>query len=340
VDPELQAAGLKVDRARGLELVRQLAPQGDDAGWLALRRPWVGLQGGASKSLRKPPAAWLRSFGREFLGQVGGTLFLLGTQAEAEGFQPLLRTLSPSQKRRVVNACGTSDVRGLTDLVSALDAVVSVDTFTLHLAAAAGTPVLGLYPGPASPHETGPWGSGHLVLWSDSAGGPCACERACDGGTDCWERLHPELAVGALGLLLVKGETAALKGRRVRAFETGLDRRGYRLRSVDGGRERDVDEEQLASLARTWALGAPGTQPLAGGAASEGFRSLAQALRQGGEGVSEALVLRKEPADWFRAQALYARAEDGTWSAGALRDVAEGCEFFSAGNPVTVRRAS
>jgi hypothetical protein len=232
------------------------------------------------------------------------------------------------------------DLRGLTDLVSALDAVVSVDTFTLHLAAAAGTPVLGLYPGPASPHETGPWGSGHLVLWSDSAGGPCSCERACNSGTECWERLHPELAVGALGLLLVKGETAALKGRRVRAFETGLDRRGYRLRAVDGAREREVDEEQLAGLARAWALGAAGIEPLVGSPAADGFRRLAQALRRGGGAMDEALVLRKEPADWFRAQALYARAEDGSWSASALRDVAEGCEFFSAGNPVTVRAAS
>lgn len=337
IEPELQAAGLKVDRSQGLEQVRRLSPQGEDAGWLSLRRPWVALQGGASKSLRKPPAAWIRAFGREFLGQVGGTLFLLGTQAEAEAFQPLLRTLSPSQKRRVVNACGGMDIPALTDLVAALDAVVSVDTFTLHLAAAAGTPVLGLFPGPASPHETGPWGSGHIVLWADSSGGPCACERACSGGTECWDRLHPELAAGALGLLLVKGETAALKGRRVRAFETLLDRRGFRLRAVDGGRDRDVEHEQLSGLARSWALNAPRPDALAEAGPGASFQSLAHRLRQGGDAAAEALALRQEPADWFRAQALYARGEDGRWSTEALRDIADGCDYFCAGTPVETR---
>jgi len=329
LEAELTPPGLSVDRMRGLELLRKLAPQGDDVGWLALRRPWVGLQGGASKSLRRPPGTWLRTFGREFLGQLGGSLFLLGTSAEAEAFEPLLRSLSTSQRRRCVNACGALDLAALAGVASNLDAVVSVDTFTLHLAAAVDTPVLGLYPGGASPHETGPWGNGHLVLWSEPAGGPCACELDCAADTQCWDRLHPELVAGALGLLLARGETAALKGRRVRAFETTLDRRQFTLRSLDGLREREAPDQALASLARAWALGEPRPEVGLDAPARAAFSALARELGGPAEGLD--LGLRRDPGDWFRAQAMQARGDGGLWSHEALRDTAAGCGYFAAG---------
>lgn len=301
---------------------------------MSLRRPWVGIQGGASKGLRKPPPAWLRAFGREFLGQIGGTLFLLGTGPEEEAFQPLLRSLSPAQRRRCVNACGSCDAASLASLAASLDALVSVDTFTLHLAAAAMTPVLGLYPGPASPHETGPWGQGHLVLWADAGGGPCECEEGCTSATACWDRLHPELCVGALGLLIAKGEMTALKGRRVRAFETHLDPEGFRLKAVDGDRERDRPQESLAQMARAWAVGGPRPEPGLGGLEA-GFADLGLRLRRGFSAAD--LSLKREPADWFRAQALAAASEDGVWDRGALDDIAAGCDYFASAAAFSVR---
>jgi ADP-heptose:LPS heptosyltransferase len=42
--------------------------------------------------------------------------------------------------------------------------VVSNDTGAVHVASAAGTPVLGLYGGPSWFAETAPWGAGHLVI--------------------------------------------------------------------------------------------------------------------------------------------------------------------------------
>jgi hypothetical protein len=331
LEPELHLPGLKVDRLRGLEQARRLAGQGGDSDWMFLRRPWVGLQGGASKSLRRPPGSWLRTFGREFLGQLGGSLFLLGTAAEAEAFEPLLQALGPSQRRSCVQACGAMDLAGLAALSANLDAVVSVDTFTLHLAAAVGTPVLGLYPGPASPHETGPWGNGHLVLWADRAGGPCACEKECagapSGNSECWERLHPELAVGAVELLLARGDTDALRGRKVRAFETSLDRGQYRLRSVDGLRVREPESEALAVLARSWAVGETRPSIHLPSSTRASFAELSRSLGRG-QAPSD-LGLRREPADWFRAQALYAKGESGDWSSDGLRDSMAGCVFFS-----------
>ncbi len=331
---ELLPPGLVVERLRGLEVIRRAAGNGD--AWMALRRPWVGIQGGASKGLRRPPGAWLRTFGREFLGQLGGSLFLLGTAAEAEAFQPLLQCLVPAQRRRCVDLCGTLDLPALAGVVANLGAVASVDTFTLHLAAAVGTPVLGLYPGPANPQETGPWGGGHRVLWADRRGRPCGCEDQCqaprDGLSECWERLHPELAVGALDLLLSRGDAAALGGRRVRALETELGPGGYSLKSLDGPRDSDPEAGALAALARAWALGGERPAVALPRVVREGFSALGRSLIPGAHAAD--LTLRGDPPDWFRAQLLSARDEHGATPLGALEDVARGCAFFASLGPV------
>ena len=51
--------------------------------------------------------------------------------------------------------------------------MIGGDTGTLHLAAALGTRVVGLYMGTASCHETGPYGDGHYVLQAYAPCSPC-----------------------------------------------------------------------------------------------------------------------------------------------------------------------
>jgi len=56
----------------------------------------------------------------------------------------------------VVDVAGRLSIGGLAALYQAADVVVANDSGPLHLAAAVGTPVVGLY-GPAGPDEFGPW---------------------------------------------------------------------------------------------------------------------------------------------------------------------------------------
>ncbi len=94
----------------------------------------------------------------------------------------------------------------LADLVALARAaalMISGDTGPLHLAAAAGTPTVGLF-GPTDPHRNGPWSPEDEVV---SAHLSCECpyERACDARVWC------------LGTVPVEEVTTAVDRRLARA---------------------------------------------------------------------------------------------------------------------------
>jgi heptosyltransferase I len=88
----------------------------------------------------------------------------------------------------------------LVALVAAAGLVLSGDTGPLHLAAAAGTPIVGLY-GPTDPARNGPWSPADVTL---SRNRTCACHhrRRCTAAVWC---------LGALGA----DEVAAAVDRRL-----------------------------------------------------------------------------------------------------------------------------
>lgn len=125
-----------------------------------------------------------------------------------------------AQARRLAEAAGaelappTRSLAELVALLGAADLFVGVDSGPLHLAAAAGTPVLGLY-GPKHPGTYGPFWPGHRVVRSGIECSPCR-HRRCprpdvvreetpDGGrkiSPCMDRLGAEAAVEAAEALL------------------------------------------------------------------------------------------------------------------------------------------
>jgi predicted lipopolysaccharide heptosyltransferase III len=82
-------------------------------------------------------------------------------------------------------------LKQLAALLSRLTLLVSNDAGPLHLAAAMGTPVVGIY-GPTRPDLQGPWGEGHEIVMNK--GLPCL---GCNGVTckitthDCMKGLTP-----------------------------------------------------------------------------------------------------------------------------------------------------
>jgi heptosyltransferase-1 len=98
------------------------------------------------------------------------------------------------------NVRGLSDLSGqstlpqLTALLSMADLVVSTDTGVMHLAAALNCPLLALF-GPTAPNRTGPYGSGHTVLFHPLPCRPCF-KRSCPHGA-CMRGLTPETVIAA-----------------------------------------------------------------------------------------------------------------------------------------------
>lgn len=70
------------------------------------------------------------------------------------------------------NLCGRSNLLELAALFKRCAAAVTTDTGPMHLAAAVGTPVVGLF-GPTDPARTGPYGKQHTALRAGLDCSPC-----------------------------------------------------------------------------------------------------------------------------------------------------------------------
>ncbi len=103
----------------------------------------------------------------------------------------------------------STNLKQLAALLSRLTLLVSNDSGPLHLAAAMGTPVVGIY-GPTRPDLQGPWGDGHEIV--AKAGLPCL---GCNGVTckivthDCMKELEGEVVWAAVQRRLAKNAVSA-----------------------------------------------------------------------------------------------------------------------------------
>lgn len=104
--------------------------------------------------------------------ELGLGVILTGSEA---GPPEKIRAL---MKTRAVNLGGRTSLRELAFLYSRAALVVSTDSGPMHLAAAAGTPVVALF-GPTDPARTGPYGPGHRIVRKEIPCSPCFRKR-CD----------------------------------------------------------------------------------------------------------------------------------------------------------------
>jgi ADP-heptose:LPS heptosyltransferase len=72
---------------------------------------------------------------------------------------------------------GQTTLKELEALLSLSSFAVTVDSGPMHIAAAAGTPVVALF-GATEPGRTGPYGKGHIIIKGDHDCSPCF-KRKC-----------------------------------------------------------------------------------------------------------------------------------------------------------------
>jgi ADP-heptose:LPS heptosyltransferase len=127
------------------------------AGWHS-ERPLVGINPGASS----PERQWLP----ERYAQVADTLQREGVRIVllgGSGDMPLAKTIRDSMETEPLMLTGKLTLDELIVAISGLDALISGDTGPAHLAAAVGTPVVGLY-GATSARRYGPVGERHIII--------------------------------------------------------------------------------------------------------------------------------------------------------------------------------
>lgn len=103
---------------------------------------------------------------------------------------------------KAASLAGKTTLKELAALYERVAVLITTDTGPMHLAAAAGTPVVALF-GPTAPWRTGPFGSGHKILRTDIACSPCL-KKHCDQGHACMEQITVDQVV-QVALAVFKG---------------------------------------------------------------------------------------------------------------------------------------
>jgi len=179
----------------------------------------IGLQAGSSLKGRRWPAERFAELADQLIERLGARVLLFGVSSEsklAETIQNAMR-----HRERAVDLTGKTSIDQLMHWLGRVRLLVSNDTGTLHIAAALGTPVVGLYFAHAHPYETGPFHPGSLVFQARIPCAPCSYAVECENVV-CVDKVRPRL-VGEL-------------------IETWLREKRWRLEREDGLEEVDIYE--------------------------------------------------------------------------------------------------
>ncbi len=123
------------------------------------------------------PADSFASLGERIRRELGAFVILTGASSDREYCGKIAERMDP----RPIVAAGDLTLGQTAALIRRADLLVAGDTGPLHLAAAVGTRVIGLY-GSISTDRSRPMGKGHVVLKKDLWCLPCE-EKVCPLGT-------------------------------------------------------------------------------------------------------------------------------------------------------------
>jgi len=137
----------------------------------------------------------------------------LAVRLTAHGYRPLLIGGPPDHEAAemaraasngtATDLCGRLSLTAVGALLQRSRLLVSNDTGVMHLAAAVGTPVVGLF-GPTDPALYAPYGVHHRIIWHPRTCSPCFLqkERPPDCLLDCMKTISvDEVEAAALDLL-------------------------------------------------------------------------------------------------------------------------------------------
>jgi len=160
-------------------------------------RPAVGFQLGASKSLRTWPPEYFFRLG-ELLGeQLDAKIILFGSEQE----RALADQFYKSFPCTFIDLIGKTTMVDLPSFLKRLNLLVSNDTGPMHIAAAVGTKVVGIFMGTAYFRITGPYGAGHIAVQSNYPCAPCLDSTTCAQPL-CRKSISPEMVLQGVKLAL------------------------------------------------------------------------------------------------------------------------------------------
>ena len=136
----------------------------------------IAFQLGANLMHRAWPPERFAAVANRLLRRHEIEIVLLGAAGEKE----LAQAMQNHLEFPVIDLVGKTGISELLGVLRQCSLLVSNDTGTIHLAAAAGVRTVGLFFSTAYFGETAPYGAGHAVLQSELPCSPCHGDQMCD----------------------------------------------------------------------------------------------------------------------------------------------------------------
>jgi heptosyltransferase I len=137
--------------------------------WDVDGRRWIALLPGARWLNKRWPVDYFAELVRQATSQDPQLGFVVLGDATDRDLGPRIAAAAPAQ---CLDLTGQTALAELVEWVRLSEFVISNDTGPMHIAAALGKRVLGLF-GPTNPHRTGPYGPQHRTLQHSLACVPC-----------------------------------------------------------------------------------------------------------------------------------------------------------------------
>jgi heptosyltransferase I len=106
-----------------------------------------------------------------------------------------LSKITKSMATEGINLGGETSLLELAFIYKNAITLITTDSGPMHLAVAAGTPVIALF-GPTDPARTGPYGTGHMIIRADLPCSPCLLKKCST--KKCMEEIMPEQVFAAV----------------------------------------------------------------------------------------------------------------------------------------------
>lgn len=165
-----------------------------ELGLVAPPAPIIGMMPGAEYGPAKQwPLAHFRALA-ESLTRQGAEVRIFGGPKDVAAGEEIAQGLAG-----VHNLCGKTRLADAVDLIAECREVVSNDSGLMHVAAAVGARIQGIY-GSSSPHYTPPLTANREIHWLALECSPCF-KRVCPlGHTNCLNHIAPERLLTAISL--------------------------------------------------------------------------------------------------------------------------------------------
>ncbi len=168
----------------------------------------IGFQPGASKSHKQWPIEYFAKLASILSKKQNVRIVVFGTSSET----PLARKIAELSGKNIIDATGKTTMQNLAAFIAKCSILVTNDTGTMHIATAAGVPVIELSLGPVNFIETGPYGRNNIVIQTTAECAPCSFSVSCKNEI-CKKTIQPEDVVLSLEVLLGEKNICELKHR-------------------------------------------------------------------------------------------------------------------------------